>query len=173
MPIIKITGNKFGSHAAIGKLTMEIHCVSCQAAFRLETDRINRNGSMVRCLKCGYIFVVYPPEICGSPVTQETNIDQSILGELLEMQNAPGSFLPIGGSCGGGRNVPVGEKDPMETVGTGDADSDSDDAEYAELPDLSELEKMIDWDDIKDLDDTAGNSRLTLSGSQVLDISGA
>ena len=61
----------------------------------------------------------------------------------------------------------------MEIVGTGDADSDSDDAEFAELPDLSELEKMIDWDDIKDLDDTAAKSRLTLSGSQVLDISGA
>lgn len=152
---------------------MEIHCVSCQTPFRLETDRINRNGSMVRCLKCRYIFMVYPPDICGSPVTQETNIDQSILGELLEMQNAPGSCLPIIGFRGGGRNAPAGEKDPMETVGTGDSDSNSDDAEYAELPDLSELEKMIDWDDIKDLDDTVANSRHTRNGSQGLDIGGS
>ena len=51
---------------------MKLSCVECHTEFQLDPDRINESGSMVRCLKCSYIFTVYPPNIYGSAVTQDT-----------------------------------------------------------------------------------------------------
>jgi len=51
--------------------------------------------------------------------------------------------------------------------------SEIDDTEYADLPDLSELEKMINWDDIKDLDDQPAKSNQNSSGMNKLDINSA
>ena len=130
---------------------MKIRCLACRASFELEADRLNKYGSMVRCLKCSYIFMVYPPDYCGSPVTQDTNIDQSILNDLLKMQHVPGARISLNEFSVEGRNAMVETRCSMEDFeDEEDSASDADDTEYADLPDLSELEKMIDWEDLND-----------------------
>ena len=61
----------------------------------------------------------------------------------------------------------------MEDFEEENPDSEIDDTEYADLPDLSELEKMINWDDIKDLDDQPVKSNQNSSGMNKLDINSA
>ena len=61
----------------------------------------------------------------------------------------------------------------MEDFEEENPDSEIDDTEYADLPDLSELEKMINWDDIKDLDDQPAKSNQNSSGMNKLDINSA
>ena len=58
----------------------------------------------------------------------------------------------------------------MEDFEEENPDSDIDDTEYADLPDLSELEMMIDWDDIKDFDGRPAKSNQNSSGTDKLDI---
>jgi predicted Zn finger-like uncharacterized protein len=132
---------------------LKLHCVACQTAFKLEADQINVNGSMIRCLLCNYIFTIYPPGANGLPVTQDTKIDQSILVDLFEMQDDPRAQISIQKISENEFNAMVDNK--MSGGAWGDEDSSlaPDEAEYADLPDLSELENMIDWDDIKDLDE--------------------
>jgi len=152
---------------------MKVRCVACQTAFQLETDQVNITGSMVRCLKCSYIFMVYPPDYCGSPVTQDTNIDQSILDDLLEMQDDPRAQVFINEISEEGGNAMVDNKRAMGDFGEEDSESDTNDTEYADLPDLSELEKMIDWGDIKDLDDPPAKSNQNYDDTRDLDINNA
>jgi hypothetical protein len=45
-----------------------------------------------------------------------------------------------------------------EDFGNENSNSILDETEYADLPDLSELEKMIDWDDTNDLDEPPAKS---------------
>ena len=138
--------------------TLKIRCVACQTALVLEADQIKVNGSMVRCLMCSYIFMVFPPDCYGKPVTQDTNIDQSILADLFEMQNDPPARLSIGKLPEEGPSAMV--EPNMSGEGSGDENSSSvpDETEYADLPDLSELEEMIDWDDANDLEESPAKS---------------
>ena len=149
---------------------MKIRCVACQILFQLETDLININGSMVKCLKCSYIFMVYPPDYCGSPVTEDTNIDQSILEDLLSMQNDPGAQMPISNFCEEGHIALVDDIRPIGDFGEKISDSNTDNTKYANLPDLAELEKMIDWDDLNDFDDPPTKSNQNYNDTQGLDI---
>ena len=57
----------------------------------------------------------------------------------------------------------------MEDFEKENSGSEIDDTEYADLPDLSELEKMIDWDDIKDRNDRPAKSNQNSSGTHQLD----
>ncbi len=151
---------------------MKSNCVACHAEFRIDPDRINVNGSMVRCLKCGYIFMVYPPDFYGSPVIQDTNIEQAILDELLEMQDQSVDRISgqkLSDEC---HLAVVDTINPIQNNGE---DLHSEDAEYAELPDLSELEKMIDWDDDdidekNDLEASPVKSNYNPNDTQELDI---
>ena len=121
---------------------------------------------MVRCFMCGYIFMVYPPDNSGLPVTEDTNIDQSILDDLFEMQNDPGAkisffeFSEEGHSAMDDNSRSVGDFEDQ------DSGSAPDETKYADLPDLSELEKMIDWDDIKDIDDPPAKSNQDYDDTQ-------
>ena len=150
---------------------MKSNCVACQAEFRLDPDRINVNGSMVRCLKCSYIFMVYPPDYYGSPVVQDTNIEQAILDELLKMQEELQdrvSGQKISDEC---HFALVDNINPIEN--NREEDLNPDGAENSELPDLSELEKMIEWDDIDDINDldvSSGKSKYNPNETQELDI---
>ena len=150
---------------------MKSNCVACQAEFQLDPDQINVNGSMVRCLKCRYIFMVYPPDYYGSPVVQDTNIEQAILDELLKMQEELTdrvSGQKISDECH------FATVDNINPIGNQrEEDLNPDGAEYSELPDLSQLEKMIEWDDIDDINDldvSSGKSKYNPNETQELDI---
>ena len=128
---------------------MKITCIACQTKFHHSMDRIDPNGSMVRCRMCNYIFMVFQnPDVLESLVTQETNIDQAILNDLLEMYNRSITLVPANNlsdercssmfaNIKGPDGLP--EENPAENI---------DEMDYADLPDLSDLEKMIDWDDL-------------------------
>ena len=107
---------------------------------------------------CNYIFMICLPDYYGLPVTQDTNIDQSILDDLLERQNDPRICVSINEFSEEGHIAMVDNHMSVRNSGDEDSDSTLDETEYADLPDLSELEKMIDWDDIKDLDDPPAKS---------------
>lgn len=128
---------------------MKITCIACQTEFHHSIDRIDPNGSMVRCRMCNYIFMVFQnADVLESLVTQETNIDQAILNDLLEMRDGSGTLVSANDlseeSCSSmfeniKRPDVLAEENPAEKINEMD---------YADLPDLSDLEKMIDWDDL-------------------------
>lgn len=107
---------------------------------------------------CSYIFMIFPPDCYGKPVTQDTNIDQSILDDLLEMQNHTKARLSIGELPEEGPTAMVDTNNSGNDFGDENAGSVPDETDYAELPDLSELENMIDWDDINDLEEPPAKS---------------
>ena len=108
---------------------------------------------------CSYIFMILPPDCYGKPVTQDTNIDQSILNDLFEMQNGPKAQLSIGKLSEEGTSAVAASDMSGEDFGDEYPSSISDETEYADLPDLSELEEMIDWDDTNDLDEPPAKSK--------------
>jgi hypothetical protein len=97
--------------------------------------------------------MVYPPDIYGSPVTQDTKIDQSILNELIKLQGNSEADIPLYEISPERHNAMIEDIRSMENIKEDDSESDGDNFDYADLPDLSELEEMIDWDDINDTDD--------------------
>ena len=127
---------------------MKIGCVACQIAFQLRTAQLSSSGSMVRCPMCGYIFMVYVPDIFESPIAQDTNIDQTILDDLLEMQNKSG------GRSAPYKNPTAVSSETVDDSGALESAAERDpvisNSHYADLPDLSELEKTIEWDDNND-----------------------
>ena len=102
---------------------------------------------------CGYIFMIYPPDNSGLPVTEDTKIDQSILDDLFEMRNDPAAKMSIYEISEEEHCAIVDNNRSVKDFVDQDSGSTPDEAKYADLPDLSELEKMIDWDDNKDHDD--------------------
>ncbi len=107
---------------------------------------------------CGYIFMIYPPDNSGLPVTEDTNIDQSILEDLFKMQNDPAAQVSICEFSDEGSSALVDNNKSVGDFGDQNSVSAHDESASADLPDLSELEKLIDWDDIKDLDDPPAKS---------------
>ena len=96
-------------------------------------------------------MVFQNPDALGAAVTHDTNIDKAILNDLLEMQQKSGSRpslneIPAGGDKSGSNAARISPNIPEEDPEIGYHDQD-----YADLPDLSDLEKMIDWDDVDDL----------------------
>ena len=65
---------------------MQIPCISCESRFRLDGRLVKKSGSLVRCSKCEYIFRVFPPSVDEEPLLEDTQIDQSILDELLKIE---------------------------------------------------------------------------------------
>lgn len=127
---------------------MKISCISCRQKFSLVSGHINAKGSLVRCPKCDFIFIVYPPDDFDQAVVQDTNIDQSILDALFRMEHTSVTALPIDdiseewNSLMDQGILPIEDFD--EEAGE-ETDSDPATAECVELPDLSEYEDMIDW----------------------------
>jgi len=102
--------------------------------------------------------MVFPPDCYGKPVTQDTNIDQSILADIFEMQNDPPARLSIGKLSEKGPSAMVEPDVSGKKSGDDNTSLVPDETEYADLPDLSELEKLIDWDDVNDLDESPAKS---------------
>jgi predicted Zn finger-like uncharacterized protein len=130
---------------------MKIPCVSCQSIFLLDSNLVKPTGSLVRCSKCKYIFLVYPPSYDDKPITRDTNIDQSILFDLfnVERKNLTKEVIDqTQGVIASHRIDEIASVNDFEEEE--DQISEGIDLEYADLPDLSDFEEMIDWDESPD-----------------------
>ena len=133
---------------------MKVTCVSCASIFYLNTNHVGSIGSLVKCSRCHFIFMVHRPSFAEEPIMEDTNIDQSILSDIYgtriefkaefafdEISEEWNSFfaqgvLSIGDFDGATVEDPYSNVDNLENTG---------------LPDLSEYENMIDWGDNTDL----------------------
>ena len=130
---------------------MKIPCISCNSMFRIDSSIIQPTGSLVRCSKCRFIFIVHPQEFNEQPILKDTNIDQSILDDLFDIQHSPRTQLLLGDLSEEWNKLfaqgALSIEDFDEQV-TEESDSNFVDTECTELPDLSEYENMIDWGDV-------------------------
>jgi hypothetical protein len=132
---------------------MKITCVACEQRFPLDRNAINAMGSLIKCAECHFIFIVFPQDDFEQTVVQDTNIDQSILNTLFRMENPPGTVLPIDDISEEWNSLMAQGVLPIEDLdeeATAEYDLRELDAECGELPDLSEYEDMIDWDENTD-----------------------
>jgi hypothetical protein len=118
--------------------------------FRLDSSIIQPTGSLVRCSKCRFIFIVHPQEFNEQPIIRDTNIDQSILDDLFNIEHSPRSQLLLDDVSEEWNKLfaqgALSIEDFDEEV-TEESDSNTADTECTDLPDLSEYENMIDWGD--------------------------
>ena len=63
---------------------MKISCVSCDSMFYIDVSHMKTTGSLVRCSKCHFIFMVNRLNFAEQPLAEDTNIDQLILADLYE-----------------------------------------------------------------------------------------
>jgi hypothetical protein len=118
--------------------------------FRLDSSIIKPTGSLVRCSKCRFIFIVHPQKFNEQPKSEDTNIDQSILDDLFNIEHSPRTQLLLDDVSEEWNNLfaqgALSIEDFDEEV-TEESDSNTADTECTDLPDLSEYENMIDWGD--------------------------
>jgi len=147
---------------------MMIPCVSCNSMFRLDNIHIKTTGSKVRCSKCHDIFMVYPPEnYTGSNSKDEVaivipNVQISLLDDLFQVQNNSNDIADDTLTNEASDNYLI---DSFESVEDYEDLEEDEDIECTNLPDLSEFEAMIDWDEGKDTenfspDDKSKSSRI-------------
>ena len=117
-----------------------------------------------------FIFIVHPPDFDGQPITQNTNIDQSILFDLFNMQHVRKTKVAIDEIYEESDDDEVESLMSIEDFDEEVAEAENEEAhsnnegvEYADLPDLSEYENMINWGD--DADSKEPSSTLILSHS--------
>lgn len=150
---------------------MKIPCVSCQSIFLLDSNLVKPTGSLVRCSKCKYIFLVYPPSHDDKPITRDTNIDQSILFDLfnVERKNLTKDALDQTQEVIASHRI-----DEIASVNDFEEEEDQIlediDLEYADLPDLSDFEEMIDWDESPDAEDLCDGEKQFYNSTQDLDL---
>ena len=129
---------------------MEIYCVSCQFLCELENIFIKASGRLIRCPECDFIFMVYRPSFAEEPIAQDTNIDQSILNDLYSIRPEPQAELPVDELFEESDDYDVPSLTSIKDFGEEakkESDSNTDDHAFADLPDLSEYENKIDWND--------------------------
>ncbi len=136
---------------------MKIPCISCQSIFHLDNSVVKATGTLVKCSKCDFIFIVHPPDYDEQPITQDTNINQSILFDLFNMQHVRKTKVAIDEVSEETDDYEVESLMAIEDFDEEAADSEDEEAdsnedgvEYVDLPDLSEYENMINWGDDKD-----------------------
>ena len=134
---------------------MKISCISCHSKFHLEISIVKPTGTLVKCPKCDFIFIVQPPDYDDQPIIQDTNIDQSILFDLFNMQHVRKTKVTIDEITEDSDDYEVESlmsiEDFEEEAEDEETDSNNDGVEYADLPDLSEYEEMINWEEDNDL----------------------
>ena len=141
---------------------MMIPCVSCNSMFRLDNIHIKITGSMVRCSKCHDIFMVYPPEnYTGSNSKDDVaivipNVRKSLLDDLFHVQNKPTNIAVDTVTNKESDNYLI---DSFESIEDFEEVEEDEDIECANLPDLSEFEAMIDWDEGKDSENISPNDK--------------
>ena len=131
---------------------MKIPCISCHHKFHLENSIVKPTGTLVKCSKCDFIFIVHPSDYDGNPTIQDTNIDQSILLDLFNMQHVRKTVVTIDEVTEESDGYEVESLISIEDfdeeaaeVEDEEPDSSLEGVEYADLPDLSEYENMINW----------------------------
>ena len=87
MLFIDLEGTQKSTRSLVEVGTMQIPCISCQSLFHLDSNLVQSTGSLVRCSKCEYIFIVYPPAFDNKPVVKGTDIEQSILYDLFKVEH--------------------------------------------------------------------------------------
>ncbi|OQY04670.1 MAG: hypothetical protein B6I22_08940 [Desulfobacteraceae bacterium 4572_123] len=140
---------------------MIITCSKCETSFNLNENLLKPSGSKVRCSKCKYVFIAYPPEPLEEPaqVLREEpriagfDVDTSAEDDVEKIKE--NDALPDDLDFSGDENFFEIEKDAPEELEVGDLDfsleMDSDDTEDETdagdgLGELSELE-LPDSDD--------------------------
>jgi hypothetical protein len=124
--------------------------------FRLDSHIIKPTGSLVRCSKCRFIFIVQAQDFNDQPKTQDTNIDQSILDDLYSMEHAVRTELPLDVITEEWNNLFAQGALSIENFdeeAAGESDSNNVDTDSTDLPDLSEYENMIDLENNTDSGD--------------------
>ena len=74
---------------------MKVPCISCNSMFQLNSKVIKPSGSLVRCSKCSFIFIVHPQDFNEQPIGEDTKIDQSILFDLFSLEHPLRNELPL------------------------------------------------------------------------------
>ena len=142
---------------------MMIPCVSCNSMFKLDNIHIKTTGSMVRCSKCHDIFMVYPPEnYTGSKSDVAIvipNVQESLLDDLFQVKNKPLDIAFATTTIEKSSNYLMDSIESMEDFEQVEEVEEDEDMEHANLPDLSEYEAMIDWDEGKDSEDNSPDDK--------------
>ena len=133
---------------------MKVTCVSCASILYLNNNHVGSIGSLVKCSKCHFIFMVHRPSFAEEPIVEDTKIDQSILGDIYATRvkfKAEFAFDEISeewNSLFAQGVLSIGDFDDATVE---DPPPNVDDLENTGLPDLSEYENVIDWGDNTDL----------------------
>jgi len=106
--------------------------------------------------------MVYPPTLNREPIVKDTNIDQSILFDLIKLERK--------GISNGIPDQVSDEIASIEDFDQEESDSGSENSEYADLPDLTECEDMIDWDEYPDEEALFEHDKQFYNSTQDLDI---
>ena len=131
---------------------MKIHCAACNSRFYLDKTRIKALGSKVRCSKCHEIFMVFPPDRNSASCTKESSsysnaalvvprAKRSLLDDLFDVESNPTEMAASAGNNKPTHVSSIGQTEPEEDFDQG---VDADDIDCAELPDLSEIEEIVD-----------------------------
>ena len=136
---------------------MKISCISCQSSFHLDYSIVKPTGSLVKCPKCEFIFIVHPPDYDEQPVTEDTNIDQSILSDLFKMQHVRKTKEATDEISNELDDYEVESLMSIEDLGEEEAGAETEEVKYADLPDLSEYENMINWGDDRNPGEESSN----------------
>ena len=90
-------------------------------------------------------------------VTEDTNIDQSILSDLFKMQHVRKTKVAIDDISNEMDDYEVESLMSIEDLGEEEAGAEAEEVKYAGLPDLSEYENMINWADDKNPGEKSSN----------------
>lgn len=131
---------------------MMVTCVSCQSMFRLDDTYIKETGSKVRCSKCHDVFMVFPPENNSEPCPKNGHpnadvaviipkVKNSLLDDLFQVQIQPNEMVSSARKSEGSDNYPI---DDIQPIGDFEEVEEDEHIEYAELPDLFEIEEIVD-----------------------------
>ena len=148
---------------------MQIPCIACQSRFRLDGGLVKATGSLVRCSKCEYIFMVYPPTLNDEPIVMDTHIDQSILFDLFKLERTDRAIGILKQTEDVLKKHRADQIESIEDFDEEEPDSEIDNGEYADLPDLSEYEDLIDSDEIPDADDLTDHEKQFYKSTKDLD----
>ena len=131
---------------------MKITCVACQSIFQLDKTDINVAGSLAKCPKCHFIFMTQITDF-DELVSQDTNINQSILNDLFEMESALVAKAVMHQSSEKTNNLRANRIRSIEDYAEEAFDSNTKNVDGADLPDLSAFEEMIDWDEVPETEE--------------------
>jgi predicted Zn finger-like uncharacterized protein len=120
--------------------------------FQVDNNYIKAVGSKVRCSKCHEIFMAFPPDHNtesgskgGISNSDEAvvipKVKHSLLDDLFQVESIPTEMAISAGKCekpDNSSNERIEPKEDSEEV------AEDENIEYADLPDLSEIEKIVD-----------------------------